>query len=62
VIHSGRHTLFQNVTPSANIQFGKQSEITVGYVQQAGQMGNDTHVVASHKLCGFQGSAGDALS
>jgi hypothetical protein len=34
-----------------HFQFGKQSEIT-------GRMGNDNHVVVSHKLCGFQGRVG----
>jgi hypothetical protein len=51
-------TLSQNVVPSVPFSTGKQIEITGGYVQRVGRLGNDYHVVVSHKLCGFQGSVG----
>jgi hypothetical protein len=42
-----------------HFQFGKQSEIAGGQVQQVGWMGNDNDVVFSHKLW-FSGTCGRA--
>jgi hypothetical protein len=44
-----------------HFQFGKWSEITSGYVWWVGRMGNDNHVVVSHKPCGFQGRVGGRI-
>jgi hypothetical protein len=44
-----------------HFQFWKQSEITGGEVWQVGRIGNDNHVVISHKLCGFQGYVGGCI-
>jgi hypothetical protein len=49
---------FKTSSLQFHFQCGKQSEITGGEVQRVGRMGNDNHVVVSHKLCGFQGRVG----
>jgi hypothetical protein len=46
---------FETSSHQFHFQFGKQSEITV---RRVGRMGNDNHVVVSHKVCGFQGRVG----
>jgi hypothetical protein len=44
-----------------HFQFGKQSEVTGAYVQRVGRMGNDNHIIVSHKLCGSQGRMGGLI-
>jgi hypothetical protein len=41
---------FKTSSLQFHLQFGKQSEITGGYVWQVGRMGKVNHVVVSHKL------------
>jgi TRAP-type mannitol/chloroaromatic compound transport system permease small subunit len=55
VIPFGCQMLFQNIIPSVSFSISETKRNTGGYVQWAERMGNDNHVVVSHKLCGFQG-------
>jgi hypothetical protein len=49
---------FKTSSLQFNFQFGKQSKLTGGQVRQVGRMGNDNHVVVSHRLCGLWGCVG----
>jgi hypothetical protein len=49
---------FKTSSLQLHFQFGKQSEITGGSAWRVGRMGNNNHVVVSHKLCSFQGCVG----
>jgi hypothetical protein len=48
-------TLFQNVIPSVSFSIWETKQNHRGPNPASRGMGNDSHVVVSHKLCGFQG-------
>jgi hypothetical protein len=51
-------TLFQNVVFSVSFSILETKRNHKSKVRRVGRMGNANHVVASHKLCSFQGCMG----
>jgi hypothetical protein len=50
----GCQTLFQNIVPSISFPIWETKRNHRGPSLASRGMGNDNHVIASHKLCGFQ--------